>query len=93
MSTIESLLSELGQAVNTADLSTRYRLSRQLQRFARSIATPRQNIQHYGYIYTEQVVAKVAADLDIFSILAQSEAPMTTEAISAKCGGDATLIG
>ena len=70
----------------------RYRLSRQLQRLARSIATPRQSIQHYGYLYTEQVVAKAASDLDIFSILAQSAAPMTTADISSKSGGDAALI-
>ena len=30
-------------------------------------------MQHYGYMYTEQVMARIAADLDLFTILAQSE--------------------
>ena len=70
MSTIDSLLAQLEGAASTADLSLRYRLSGQLQRLARSIATPRQLMQHYGYTYTEQVAARIAADLDLFTILA-----------------------
>ena len=93
MSTIDSLLSQLGQAASTADLSLRYQLSGQLQRLARSIATPRQTMQHYGYLYTEQVVARIAADLDIFTILAQSEGPLRTNDVASKSGGDPLLIG
>ena len=93
MSTIESLLSQLGQAASTADLSLRYQLSEQLQRLARSIATPRQIMQHYGYTYTEQVMARIAADLDLFTILAQSEVPLSTMDIANKSGGDPVLIG
>lgn len=91
--TVEELLSQLGHAVSNADLSVRYRVSAKLQGLARSIATPRQTIQHYGYLYTEQVMARVAADLDLFTILAQSDEPMTTEEITSKCGGDPALIG
>ena len=93
MSTIESLLSQLGQAASNADLSLRYQLSGQLQRLARSIATPRQIMQHYGYMYTEQVMARIAADLDLFTILAQSEGPLSTGDIASKSGGDPALIG
>ena len=93
MSTIDSLVSQLGQAASTADLSLRYQLSGQLQRLARSIATPRQTMQHYGYTYTEQVVARIAADLDLFTILAQSEGPLRTEDVASKSGGDPLLIG
>ena len=93
MSAIESLISQIGEAASTADLSLRYRLSGQLRRLATQIATPRQIMQHYGYMYTEQVIAKAAADLDIFAILAQSESPLTTEDVASKCGGDPTLIG
>ena len=93
MSTIESLLSQLAQAATTADLSLRYQLSGQLQRLARSIATPRQTMQHYGYMYTEQAVARIAADLDLFTILAQSEGALRTEDIASKSGADPKLIG
>jgi hypothetical protein len=93
MSTIESLLSQLGQAATTADASIRYKLSGQLQHLARSIATPRQMLQHYGYTYTEQVAAKIANDLDLFTILSQSEGPLKSVDIASKCGGDAVLIG
>jgi hypothetical protein len=93
MSTIESLLSQLTQAASTADLSLRYRLSEQLQRLARSIATPRQRIVHYGYTYTEQAVVKIATDLNLFTILEESDGPLKTEEIAAQSGGDSMLIG
>ena len=93
MANIESLLSKLEQAVGTTDLSTRYQLSRRLQGLARSIATPRQTMQHYGYTYTEQVVARTAADLDLFTLLAQSEDPLKTEEIASKSGAAPPLIG
>ena len=93
MSTIESLLSQLEQAASTADLSLRYQLSEQLQRLAQSVATPRQIMQHYGYGYTEQVISRIAADLDLFTILAQSEGPLRTTDIASKSGGDPVLIG
>jgi len=92
MSTIESLLAQLGQAASSADSSIRYRLSGQLQRLARSIATPRQLMQHHGYMYTEQVVAKIAADLNLFTILAESDGPLKTEDIASKSGADPMLI-
>src|SRR4051812_30913163 len=93
MSTIESLVSQLAEAAKTADLSVRYRLSGELQRLARSIATPRQVMQHYGHLYTEQVVARIANDLNIFTILTESDGPLKTEELASKCGGDPALIG
>ena len=90
---IESLLSQLAQAASTEDLSIRHQLSGQLQKLARSIATPRQIMQHYGYTYTEQVVARIAADLNLFAILAESDDLLKTEDIASKSGGDPTLIG
>lgn len=90
---IDSLLEQLAQAASTADLSLRYRLSRQLQRLARSIATPRQLMTHYGYTYTEQVAARIASDLNLFTILAESDGPLKTEDIASKCGADPVLIG
>ena len=93
MSTIESLLSQLRQAASTADLSLRFKLSEELQRLARSVATPRQMIRQYGYMYTDQAIARVAADLDIFTILVQSEGPLKTADIAAKSGGGPALIG
>lgn len=92
MSTLESLTAQIVQMASTADNSLRYRLSGQLQRLARAIATPRQIMQHYGYTYTEQVMAKIAVDLDIFSILSKSEGPMKTEDVASKTGGDPALI-
>jgi hypothetical protein len=93
MASIESLLSQLSEAANSADLSVRYRLSGQLQNLARSIATPRQLMQHYGYTYTEQVVARIAAELNLFTILAESNGPLNVEDIAKKSGGDPALIG
>ncbi|TVY80801.1 Demethylsterigmatocystin 6-O-methyltransferase [Lachnellula suecica] len=49
-------------------------------------------MQHYGYMFTEQLVAKIAADLDIFTILAQSEGPMKVEDIATKTGADPLLL-
>ncbi|PQE06383.1 O-methyl transferase B protein [Rutstroemia sp. NJR-2017a WRK4] len=92
MSIIESLVSQLAEAAKTADLSVRYQLSGELQRLARSIATPRQVMQHYGHLYTEQVVARIANDLKIFSILSESDGPLKTEQVASKCGGDPALI-
>ncbi|KAI9641135.1 hypothetical protein NHQ30_010565 [Ciborinia camelliae] len=92
MSTIESLLSQLTQAASTADLSLRFQLSKQLHALSRSIATPRQILQYHGYMYTEHMMARIAADLDLFTILAESNGPLNTEDISRKCGGDPTLI-
>ena len=50
-------------------------------------------MQHFGYTYTEQVAARIAADLDIFSILSQSGKPLKSEDIASKCEGDPALIG
>ena len=50
-------------------------------------------MQHFGYTYTEQAVARAATDLDLFAILAQSEGPLSTEDIARKSGGDLVLIG
>jgi hypothetical protein len=93
MSAVESLLSQLAEAAKTTDLSVRYRLSRELQRLSRSVATPRQVMQHYGHLYTEQVVARIANDLHIFTILTESDGPLRTEEVASKCGADPTLIG
>ena len=93
MSTIESLISQLERAASTADLTLRYKLSGQLQRLARAIATPRQTMQHFGYTYTEQVIAKAAADLGLFEILSQSEGPLKTDEVASKSGADPALIG
>ncbi|KAL9622889.1 MAG: hypothetical protein Q9160_002815 [Pyrenula sp. 1 TL-2023] len=92
MSTIDSLLAQLEEAATKAEFSVRYQLSGQLQRLARSIATPRQLMQHYGYTYTEQVAARIAADLGLFTILTQSKDPLTTDEIATKSGGDPTLV-
>jgi hypothetical protein len=91
--TIDTLLTQLDQAISTADLTVRHRLSEQLQRLARSIATPRQLMTHYGYSYTEQVAAKVAADLQIFTILSENDGALGAGDIAAKCGADPVLIG
>lgn len=93
MSTIESLLSQLAQVANTADLSLRHRLSEQLHSLSRSIATPRQVMQYHGYMYTEQVVARIAADLDLFTLLSESNNSLRTEDIAQRCGADPILIG
>lgn len=93
MSNIDPLLAQLEDAASTADLSVRYRLSGRLQRLARSVATPRQLMQHYGYTYTEQVAARIAADLGIYTILAHSEDALKTEDIAKKSGGDSALVG
>jgi hypothetical protein len=50
-------------------------------------------MQHYGYMYTEQVVAKIAADLNLYGILAESETPLKSAEIASKAGADAALIG
>ncbi|CAD6448723.1 35c97764-98e9-4b0b-85eb-c879caea947e [Sclerotinia trifoliorum] len=92
MSTIESLLSQLKEAARTADLSVRFQLSEQLLALSRSVATPRQILQYHGYLYSEHVTAKIAVDLDLFTILAENNGPLNTEDVSKKCGGDLTLI-
>ncbi|TVY21109.1 Demethylsterigmatocystin 6-O-methyltransferase [Lachnellula arida] len=91
MSTIESLLSQLRQAAATADLSVRYHLSKDLQRLATAVATPRQVMQHYCYTYTAQAVARIAVDLKLFAILTQSNTLLKTEDIAGKAGADPTL--
>ena len=93
MSTIDSLLSELRQAASTTDLSLRCQFSGQLQRLARSVATPRQSMQLFGHTYTEQRVARIAADLEFFTILAVSEDSLRTKDVASKGGGDPILIG
>ncbi|KAM3071367.1 hypothetical protein ACMFMG_008959 [Clarireedia jacksonii] len=92
MSVIESLISQLEEAAKTVDLSVRYRVSGQLQRLARSIATPRQVMQHYGHLYTEQVAARIANDLNIFGILTENDGPLKAEEVASKCGCDPALI-
>lgn len=93
MSTIESLLTQLAQAANSADPSLRHQLSDQLQLLARSISTPRQIMHHYGYTYTEQVVSRIASDLNIFAILVENDGPIKTEEIANKTHADPALIG
>lgn len=95
MAAIQSLFSQLEEAVKTADLSldARFKLSTQIKSLAHSIATPRQIIQHYAYMHTEQVVVKIVADLDIFQILTESKSSLTVEEIAAKTGADALLLG
>ena len=44
-------------------------------------------------ILNEQIVARFAAALDLFTILAQSEGPLRTKDVSSKSGGDPLLIG
>lgn len=50
-------------------------------------------MQHFGYTYTEQVVARIAAELNLFTILVESDVPLKTEDIASKSGGDPALIG
>ncbi|CAG8958658.1 hypothetical protein HYFRA_00011499 [Hymenoscyphus fraxineus] len=92
MSTIESLLSQLAEAVKTADPSLRHQLSGQLHRLASSISTPRQLMHHYGYSYTDQVVARIASDLNIFTILVENDGPIKTEEVAIKTNADHALI-
>ncbi|CAG8979375.1 hypothetical protein HYALB_00002501 [Hymenoscyphus albidus] len=92
MTDIESLISQIRDAAKTADLSLRFKLSMQLQSLAHSIATPEQIMQHYGYIFTEQLVARIAAYLDIFTILAQSEGALKVGDIAVKTGADPLLL-
>lgn len=91
--TIESLISQIEVLAGSADLSLRYKLAGQLSRLASSIATLRQIMQQHGYMYAEQAMFKIASDLDIFTILAQSENPMRVEDIASRCGCDAGLAG
>lgn len=95
MSKIQSLLSQLEEALKSKELTLaeRFRLSTQIISFGHSIATPRQTIQHYGYMFTEQLVVKIAADLDLFSILSESKDPMNITEIASKTGADALLLG
>lgn len=95
MSTVQSLLSQLEEAISTTELSLdqRFKLSTQLKGLAHSIATPRQVIQHYGYMFTEQLVVNIAADLDLFTILAESGSPLNVKDIANKTGADALLLG
>lgn len=94
MSAVESLLSQLEEAVGTADLSQefRFRLSTQLDSLSRSIATPRQVIQHYGYMFTEQLVVNIAHDLNIFPILAESRSALNVNDIASKTRADPSLL-
>jgi hypothetical protein len=94
MSTIQSLLSQLEEALSTTKLSfdPRFKLSTQLKSLAHSIATLRQVIQHYGYMFTEQLVVKIAADLGLFTILAKSRSYSTVEDIATKTEADPLLL-
>ena len=47
---------------------------------------------HHGYSYTEHAVAKIAADLNIFSVLIEAEAPMNTDSLATKVGCDPALL-
>lgn len=91
--TLESLLSQVTLLASNADLSLRYKISNQLSQLARSIATPRQIMTGHGFMYTEQVMVKIASDLDIFTILTQSETSLKTEDIASTCGCDPVLAG
>lgn len=95
MSNMKSCLSqlELLASENTGDLALRFKLSARLQQLAHSVATPTQIMQHYGYMHTEQVVAKIAADLDLFTILAESQDSMKVDKIALRTGADASLLG
>lgn len=84
MSSIETLLSEIEEIASTADLSIRHRLSEKLRCLSCSIATPRQAMQYHGHMYTEHVVARIAADLDLFTILTENDGPLNTEEIAKK---------
>jgi hypothetical protein len=50
-------------------------------------------MQHYGYTYTDQVIAKTAAELNLFTILVERNGPLNVEDIAKKSGGDPALIG
>lgn len=95
MSKIQSLLSQLEEVLKSEDLTLeeRFKLSTQIKSLGHSIATPRQTIQHYGYMFTEQLVVKIAADLDLFSILSESKEPLNVTEIASKTGADALLLG
>ncbi|KAL9113315.1 MAG: hypothetical protein Q9227_002650 [Pyrenula ochraceoflavens] len=41
-------------------------------------------MQHFGYSYTEQVAVKIAADLNLFGILAQNEGALGTKDIATR---------
>jgi hypothetical protein len=84
---------QLAEAASTADLPVRFKLSAQLQSLAHSIATLTQITQHYGYMHAEQIVVKIAADLDLFKILAESNGPLKTEDIANKTSADSSLLG
>lgn len=94
MSAIQSLISQLEETLSTTDLSLdlRFKLSTQLESLAHSIATPKQIVQHYGYMFTGQMVAKIAADLDLFTILAENGNALHVDDIATKTGADSLLL-
>lgn len=93
MAAIESLISQIKDTAKTDDLSLRFKLSVRLQSLAHSIATPEQIVQHYGYMFTEQLVARIAADLDLITIIAKNKGPMKVEDIAINTGADPRLLG
>ena len=93
VSTMDSLFDQIKGFLNNADVAVRHQACEKLHELAMSIATPRQTMIYYGYMYTEHAMAQTAVDLGLFEILDESKAPLKTEEIASKTGGSPALIG
>ena len=50
-------------------------------------------MEHYDHTFTEHVVARITADLELFTILAQSKGPLRTKDVASKSSDDPLLTG
>lgn len=89
----DSLIEQLTKAASTVHSTVHFKLGEQLQQLARSIATPRQQMLHLGFTYTEQAMAKIAVDLNLFSVLAEVAGALEIDSIASIVGCDAALLG
>ena len=90
---MDGLLSQIKDIASNADVTVRHQISEKLRELALSVATPRQTMIYYGYMYTEQAMARTAVELGIFTILGESKTPLRREEIASKSNGDPAVIG
>ncbi|OCL08854.1 S-adenosyl-L-methionine-dependent methyltransferase [Glonium stellatum] len=92
---IISSLEEWAQSVPQElrdDDSLRKRLFDVVQKLVSNVETPAETSQRLLYLPCEIMGAKIGGDLDIFSLLAASNKPLSTEHIAKSCGAEPRLL-
>lgn len=90
---METLANHVKSLVKSSDDETRIETLDQLRSLIASIETPDDTIHRFNYGSAQLAVIRIGLDLDLFTLLVESESPLTLDQVSQKTNTDPNLLG